>query len=152
MAQKSFELNLNTGYIPVTVNFSGGKEPTEILINPSDADLAKRLFEAQKTIEEKSKEIKDVEVDENGTPIIEDYVEKTNKINELVYESIDYAFNSDISSKIFKYCSPLAIIDGKPFVLQFLEKITPFIKETLEKEQKKSKQNTDKYLLKYMKK
>ena len=141
---------MNLGYIPLTVNFDGGKEPVTIMFNPADTDMARRLFEAQKMIDEKAKGMEDIKLNEQGLPIAEEYIEKANELNDTVYKAIDYAFNSTVSTQIFKYCTPFAIINGQPFVMQFLEKITPFIKETMETEQKKVQKYADKYLGKYM--
>lgn len=153
MSTKSngYEISMDLGYVPLTINFTNGKEPVTIMFNPADTDMVRRLFEAQKMINDKAALMEDLKMDEQGMPIADDYIVKANELNDLVYEAIDYAFNTNVSENVFKYCKPFAITDGQPFVMQFLEKITPFIKDTMEKEQKKAQKYANKYLGKYMK-
>ena len=150
MSTKNYEITMDLGYVPLTLNFTNGKEPVTIMFNPSDTDIARRLFEAQKMIQDKIKIMEGIELNENGFPIAEEYIEKANEVNETVYKAIDYIFNSSVSDKIFMYSNPFAIINGKTYIEQFLEKITPFMRETMEKGQKQIQKN-NKYLQKYTK-
>ena len=152
MAEKIYNLDLSLGFKTFRIKFAEFDDPVDILFNPADADLPKRLFEAQKRIENSIKDVEPFELDENGLPKTDEYIEKTNKINQIVFEAIDYAFGNKISDKLFSHCSPFAITNGKQFVLQFIEKITPALEKIINAENKKSNEYANKHLAKYMKK
>lgn len=152
MAEKTYKIDLSLGFKTFEVKFKEFDEPVYIQFNPADEDLPKRLFEAQKMIEEKTKNLKEYSLDENGTPDTEVYIQSQNELNNIVYDAIDYAFGNQISEQIFRHCSPFAITDGNLFVLQFIEKISPVIEKIVKEESKKSNEHTNKYYAKYMKK
>lgn len=147
----SYELNLDLGLKTFKVKFAEFDDTVDILFNPADADLPKRLFEAQKMIEQKSNGIKDFELDENGMPKTDSYIDNMNEINNSVFEAIDYAFGNKIADKIFKYCSPFTITNGQYFIIQFFEKIAPALEEIIKKERKNASEQANKHLAKYVK-
>lgn len=134
------------------IEFEGRNSTVEIAFNPNDPDLSKRLMEAQKTIDEKVKDIKRFEVDENGIPNADDCIKYFNEVNQIVYDAIDYAFGNKISDKVFMHCSPFAIVNGEYFVLHFFNRITPVLEKIIGSNQKKASENMNKHLAKYLKK
>lgn len=151
MSENVYNLDLTLGFKTFRVNFLEFDDPVDIMFNPADSDLPKRLFEAEKRIKESAKNIKDFKLNPDGTPETDDYIEKANEVNQIVFDAVDYAFGNKISDKIFKHCSPLAITGGKPFVVQFFEKITPELEKIIKKEQKAASAEAQKYLAKYAK-
>lgn len=143
---------LGSGLETFEIEFKDRGINTEISFNPSDPDLAKRLFEAQKIIDDKSKEVQAFEMDENGIPNTDSCVEYFNDVNQIVFDAIDYAFGNKVSDKIFQFCSPFAIVGGEYFMLHFLNQITPILKSIIEDKQKKASANANKHLAKYLKK
>jgi hypothetical protein len=83
-------IKLNTGLRPFDIQFDEDEIKT-IYFNPTDADLPKRMLEAQKMIEEKTKNIKDVEIDENGLPCCDEYIAVVDEINKAICDTMDYA-------------------------------------------------------------
>ena len=151
MAKNNYEINLSVGLVPFKIKFPDFDDAVEIMFNPSDADLPKRLFEADKLLNKKAEEIGEYKVTEEGLPDTDDYVQKTEAINKAAYEVVDYAFGAPVSEKVFKYCSPFSIVNGEMFILQFLEKITPVMQEIIEKDRKKADEKMNAYLAKYRK-
>lgn len=149
---KEFEINLSLGLKPFKINFEEFDEPVMIMFNPADADIPKRLFEAQKRIEEGKEKIGNFELDENGLPKVDEYIDSVTQLNNLVFDAVDYAFGNKISDKLFKHCSPFAVTNGQYFIMQFFEKITPVMQKIIESEKGKANENTQKYLSKYKKK
>lgn len=149
MAEQVYDLDLSLGFKTFRIRFADFNDEVEISFNPADADLPKRLFEAEKRIKESAKNMQNIEMNEDGTPVTDDYIEKMNAVNAMIFDAVDYAFGNKISDKVFKYCSPLAITGGKPFVVQFFEKITPVLEKIIKQEQAKSDKATQKYLAKY---
>lgn len=152
MAEKTYKIDLSLGFKTFEIKFKEFEEPVYIQFNPADEDLPKRLFEAQKMIDEKTEKIKEYSVDENGIPNTDEYIQTQDEINKAIYDAIDYAFGNKISEQIFKHCSPVAKTDGKLFVLQFIEKISPILEKIVKDETKKANAHIDKYYSKYAKK
>lgn len=149
MAKDIYNLDLNLGFKTFRVKFAEFDDTVDILFNPADADLPKRLFEAQKKIEAETKSLENFKLNADGTPVADEYIEKANYVNNVIFDAVDYAFGNKISDKIFIHCSPLAITNGQPFIVQFFEKITPAIQSVIEAEQKKANAAAKKYLDKY---
>lgn len=146
------KITIDSGLETFEIDFKDRGETAEISFNPSDPDLSKRLFEAQKVIDEKTKEVKRYEVDENGVPVVDSCIEYLNGINKIVYDAIDYAFGNKISDVVFKYCSPFAIVNGEYYIWSFINGMTPLLKDIIGKDQKTASDNMNKHLAKYMRK
>lgn len=141
-------MKLSTGKKPFKIEFDTGDVET-IYFNPNDPDLYVRMIKFQENVENYLKTIEDVELDENGNPVEESAIEKYKNFREVLYEELDNAFDSKISSVVFKKCSPFAIVNGDYFIMQFLDGLIPEIKKhqsqaTLEA-QKKMAKHLDKY-------
>ena len=149
MAKK---VQLSLGLEPLELIFDGNNEPITIMVNLGDADILTRLFEAEQKLKEQAEEFDDIPLDKYGLPKSEEYVEQANKLNNLVYDTVDYVFNAKVSQDIFKYSRPFATPTGIPFVYQFFDVITPLIMQSVKKTVKKTETYTNKYIQKYMEK
>lgn len=141
-------IQLSTGKVKIELIFDGN-EREFIYFNPNDPDLYVRMVNFQENVENYLKNIEDIELDENGNPVEESAIEKYKKFREVLYKELDSAFDSKISSVVFKKCSPFAIVNGDYFIMQFLDGLIPEIKKhqsqaTLEA-QKKMAKHLDKY-------
>lgn len=150
MAEKTYKIDLSLGFKTFEIKFKEFEEPVYIQFNPADEDLPKRLFEAQKMIDEKIKTIKPHNVEEDFNP--DEYIEEKKEINQIIYDAVDYAFGNKISGEVFKHCSPLSPVNGKMYFLHFIEEITPAIESIIKDEMKKTNAHIDKYYSKYAKK
>lgn len=146
----AYKITTETGLEEFEIEFADRGITEIIKFNPFDMDLPKRLFEAQKTIEEKVKEVKKIDVDENGMPGADECAEYLNSINKIVYDAIDYAYGNKISDVVFKYCGPFAIIKDEYYIWSFMEKtgkvLEPIIAQTREKANAKLNKHIKKYL------
>ena len=141
-------IQLSTGKVKIELVFDGAEKEC-IYFNPNDPDLYVRMTRFQENVENYLKNVEDIDIDENGNPVEENAVEKYKKFREVLYEELDTAFDSKISSVVFKKCSPFAIVNGDYFIMQFLDGLIPEIKKyqsqaTLEA-QKKMAKHLDKY-------
>jgi hypothetical protein len=134
------------------VNFDGGKEPVYISFNPCDINITKKLLEAEKNIIEKAKNTVDFDIDENGRPNSDEYIEAMNELNNFVYAQIDYAFGNEISREVFKHISPFTLVNGERLVSQFIYKIVAISEKIINEENKKAYEKMKKYLQKYAEK
>lgn len=168
-------MQLKVGKIAFPIEFDNGEEDV-IYFNPNDPELATRLMKAQDNISNKLDKLEaddlvlkndgSVEIPENvdgyeelsdeHKEILTNNAEKMVKILEetknILCEEIDNAFNSDISSVVFKYCSPLAVVGGEYFIIQFLNAITPEIQREVNKSNKDVEKKMMKHIGKYQKK
>ena len=113
-------IQLSTGKVKIELVFDGAEKEC-IYFNPNDPDLYVRMTRFQENVEKYLKNVEDIELDENGNPVEENAVEKYKKFREVLYEELDTAFDSKISSVVFKKCSPFAIVNGDYFIMQFLD-------------------------------
>lgn len=141
-------IKLNTGKEAFPIEFDNG-DKVEIYFNPNDPDLSIRMRDFQKNVEKRTDFYNDIALDADGNPVDVSAIDKFEEMRNIVCEELDRAFNSDISSKVFKHCSPFAIVDGNYFMLQFIEAIRPEIEKRVKKANEQTNKNMQKYLKKY---
>lgn len=141
-------MKLSTGKVAFPIEFDNGAKET-IYFNPNDPDLFVRFSNFEKRVEDKLTGISDFDLSVDGTPQNEELLEKFENINKVICEELDVAFASNVSSVVFKYCSPFAIVGGEYFLIQFVQAIRPEIEKHNKKAnvelQKKMAKHTDKY-------
>lgn len=167
-------MKLSVGKIAFPIEFDNGDKDC-IYFNPNDPDLATRLMSAQENISKKINALKadDYNLKTDGSfdmpenidgyndltdeqkDLITNRAEVMTKVLEstkkIIFEEIDSAFNGDISSVVFKHCSPLAVVNGEYFILQFLNAITPEIQKQINKTNKDVEKKMSKHIAKYQK-
>lgn len=167
-------MKLSVGKIAFPIEFDNGDKDC-IYFNPNDPDLATRLMNAQENISKKINALKadDYNLKTDGSfdmpenidgyndltdeqkDLITNRAEVMTKVLEstkkIIFEEIDSAFNGDISSVVFKHCSPLAVVNGEYFILQFLNAITPEIQKQINKTNKDVEKKMSKHIAKYQK-
>lgn len=141
-------IRLNTGKEAFPIEFDNG-DKVEIYFNPNDPDLSIRMRDFQKNVEARTDFYNDIALDTEGNPVDVSAIDKFEEMRNIVCEELDRAFNGDISSKVFKHCSPFAIVEGNYFMLQFIEAIRPEIEKRVKKANEQTNKNMQKYLKKY---
>lgn len=141
-------MKLKTGLIAFPIEFDNG-EKDKIYFNPNDPDLFIRFADFEDKMNDRFAELKDVELENDGTPKEKEFIEMMRGINKAICEELDIAFGNKISDVVFKYCSPFAIVNGEYFLEQFVMAIRPEISKYNEKAnlelQKKKKKHIEKY-------
>lgn len=128
-------MKLSTGKKKFEIEFDNG-DVDYIYFNPNDPDLGIRMVDFQKKVDEKMNSLNDVKISADGNASEEqdkEAVEIVREAQDIIKEELDRAFNSEISSVVFKYCSPFAVVNGTYFILAFLEGIMPEIEKEIEK-------------------
>ena len=167
-------MKLSTGKVAFPIEFDNGDKDC-IYFNPNDPDLATRLIAAKDKISARIESMKfeDFELSNTGEAIeienIKDFMslteeqsqsiieraEKTTKVVEdtkkIIFEELNLAFGSDVSSVVFKHCSPFAVVNGEYFIMQFLMAITPEIQKNINKSNAEVEKKMAKHLNKYVK-
>ena len=143
-------MKLSTGKIAFPIEFDNGNKDC-IYFNPNDPDLAVRLKDLQNNINKRMSEMKDINLNNDGSPKDLRVIEDFEKIQGLICNELDVAFGGDISSVVFKYCSPFAIVNGEYFLIQFIEAIKPEVERHIKKANKDAEKKMAKHLAKYNK-
>ena len=167
-------MKLSTGKIAFPIEFDNGDKDC-IYFNPNDPDLGTRLIAARDKIQKRIDEIdlEGLDLANNGELLTSEnpkniYDIPEEKLNEIIYnaekiskvvnetktvacEELNTAFGSDISSVVFKHCSPFAIVDGDYFIINFLDAIAPEIKKHTNKANADLEKKMSKHLSKYIK-
>lgn len=141
-------MKLSTGKVKFPIEFDNGDKDF-IYFNPNDPDLCVRLMNFQDRITEKMKEFDDIELNSEGKSKENSMADIFTKFQDILFKELDIAFGSDVSKVVFKHCSPFAIVDGKFFILQFIEAVKPEIEKHISKAtadvEKKMAKHLDKY-------
>ena len=141
-------MKLSTGKVAFPIEFDNGDKDC-IYFNPNDPNLAIRLKNLQENVNNKISEIEDIKLNNDGTPADMKVIDDFEKIQNVLCNELDIAFGGEISSIVFKYCSPFAIVNGDYFLIQFIEAIKPEIEKHIKKAnadvEKKMAKHLDKY-------
>lgn len=146
MANNKNIIKLNTGLKSYDIYFEDRDEYTTVSFNPFDPDLIVRFNEFQTRCEKKLEDVKDIELDADGMPVDDSYVDSIKQTNKIIKDELDIAFGSKISANLFKYCNPMAIVNGDYFVINFIKAIAPILEEEAKAEQKRLAKHTEKYI------
>lgn len=144
-------MKLSTGKIAFPIEFDNG-DKQNIYFNPNDPDLSIRLKDFQGKIQERTKDLKNLKLNADGNPENPEnaeLIEEFRKIQDILCEELDVAFGGDISSVVFKHCSPFAIVDGEYFLMQFIEAIKPEIEKHIKKANAGVEKKMQKHIAKY---
>ena len=143
-------MKLNTGKVAIPIEFDTG-DVENIYFNPSDPDFAVRLKKMMANLKEYAENMQDFELDENGNPTNDSFLDSFAETQEKLTQEIDGAFKSEVSKVAFKHCSPFALINDEYFVTQFFNAITPVVQMHIEKATKASAERKNKHIGKYVK-
>ena len=153
-------MRLSTGKVAFPIQFDDDKKET-LYLNPNDGGLAVRMMDAQKILENglETLDKENIEINGDGSINISNLpieqakkvIMRYNEVVKVITDAIDYAFASNISEVVFKYCSPLAYIADKKtlFVYHFMDEISKDIQKYLEKKSNMHSENVQKYISKY---
>ena len=112
-------MKLSTGKVAFPIEFDNGAK-TAIYFNPNDPDLMIRMKNFEGRVFERIKDFEDVELTNEGTPADISEIETFEDMQNILKEELDIAFGGSVSSEVFKYCSPFAIVGGQYFIIQFI--------------------------------
>jgi hypothetical protein len=143
-------MKLSTGKIAFPIEFDNGDKDC-IYFNPNDPELMIRLTNFKDTIGAKMDKFDDVELGADGKPENESFIGVFAEMQKEFYKELDFAFGGNISSVVFKHCSPFAIVGGEYFIIQFVNAITPEIEKHVKKANIEVKKKMEKHLEKYSK-
>lgn len=146
-------INAKTNLSNITINFDNG-DSVVFWYNPNDPMFFERLNKMGSNIQKEIEnlELEDFSIGKDGQPIITGEIENLpenekkklvdnwlsiiKKVNNIICSEIDKIFFGEASSKIFKYNSPLSMIDDKYYTTIILKDIFTEIYGVLKRQQK----------------
>ena len=143
-------MKLSTGKVAFPIEFDNGDKEC-IYFNPNDPNLAVRFTEFQDKVNERLKEFEDVDLTPDGEPEDFEFIENFKKMQAVLFEELDKAFDSKVSEIVFKHCSPFAIVQGDYFIMHFIEAISPEIEKNIKKSNAEAEKRMAKHTAKYSK-
>lgn len=143
-------MKLSTGKVAFPIEFDNGDKDC-IYFNPNDPNLFIRLKDFETKTKERLESCGDFNLKNDGQPEMEEQIEQFRKVQNIIFEELDVAFNGEVSSVVFKHCSPFAIINGDFFIMQFIDAITPEIEKHIKKASGEVSANLEKHIAKYKK-
>ena len=132
-----------------------GDENRVIRFNPGDLNMRVRVEEAQKRIRKWEGSLKAIELNPDGTLVVEDEEESAELrgFEDVLRRELNYVFNADVYDTIFSGQSPLCTV-GKEKMFLFeavLQSVTPIIEEEIEAFSSASQARVEKYTEGYRK-
>lgn len=124
-------LNFDDGYKSFMIN----NDPNKVIrFNPTDYGMIERIEQSMKIIDEANMSVNDIELNADGTPVLESASESVSKTSKIIKDQIDYVLGSNVSDIVFGKQSPLSTVKGKPLFERFLECVLPVVQKEIEKE------------------
>ncbi len=145
-------INFDDGFKSFCIN---GDENRVIRFNPGDLNMRVRVEEAQKRIRKWEGSLKAIELNPDGTLVVEDEEESAELrgFEDMLRRELNYVFNADVYDTIFSGQSPLCTV-GKEKMFLFeavLQSVTPIIEEEIEAFSSASQARVEKYTEGYRK-
>ena len=141
-------MKLSTGKVAFPIEFDNGDKDV-IYFNPNDPNLPIRMIDFQEKV---SKRINDLQTMSNSNDKQDqEYpeAEEIKNVQKIICEELDVAFGGEVSSVVFKHCSPFAIINGEYFISVFINAVRPEIEKQIKKTQKEMNAKMEKHIAKY---
>lgn len=145
-------INFDDGFKSFYIN---GDENRVIRFNPGDLNMRVRVEEAQKRIRKWEGSLKAIELNPDGTLVVEDEEESAELrgFEDMLRRELNYVFNADVYDTIFSGQSPLCTV-GKEKMFLFeavLQSVTPIIEEEIEAFSSASQARVENYTKGYRK-
>lgn len=135
-------INIDDGREAITIN---GDPERVIYIQPSDFNLHLRNVQARQKISELLEELDTAKPETD-----EAFADLLDKVDTEVKAQVNHIFNYDVSAVVFGLCSPLmSLKNGKSYIQEFLDAISPIIEETSKKAAEAREQRITKHTGKY---
>lgn len=145
-------MKFNTGLKKIPLEFTDRDETVYIFINPTEKNLPIKLKKLEENIRTRIDKYSHIELGADGKPENTDFLDEYEEMTNIIYEELNTAFASDISSVVFKYCHPLSIVNGNYYFMTFIEQLIPVVEYYAEAEkeaEKKANERVNKYVDKY---
>lgn len=139
----SNKIVINTGFKTYDLVNEKGKLLGQISFNPSDVNITQRY---KKVVEDLEK----IDVEINKGDETEDLIESIRKVDEIIYEKIDYLTNANIAETLFSIVGPFSPMPtGQYFVEYIMEVIGNIITQETGERVKKMSKRIQKHTKKY---
>ncbi len=145
-------VTLGTGLKSIQINYEDAPgEYFLIQFNPKDPQLITRLNGFTDNLQSRIMGVENIRMGADGKPLDDNYIEVFEEITGILCEELDKVFAKPISSALFKYCGPFAIIDDEFFIVNFINAIEPEVQAIMNDSLKEVRKAMDKHTAKYTK-
>lgn len=151
-AGNEFELVVDDGTRRIPIKNTMGDEVGVFYFRPTDIGILKRYREVSETFAEVVKPLESVNITSDGTSTDDDGNEALEKAKGLLYEKIDYLFDSKCSEAFFGSMNPFSPVNGNFYCENVLNAVAGFISKQFDTEVKKINKRVGKYTDQYRKK
>ena len=149
---ENYSIDLSAGLKTIELKFADVGESTFIKFNPADLDIARRSFEAKQRIDKAVDAFSKIDFDNLDADKQEKkMIGEIEKVETTIKESLDYAFGNKVSDEVFKYCSPLAVVNGEYYFVKFMDTIAPVIQQIKSEQETEADKKAKKLMAKYEK-
>lgn len=139
----SNKITINTGFKTYDLVNEKDELLGQISFNPSDVNITQRY---KKVVDDLEK----MDVGEKPSNEADDLIESIRKVDEIIYEKINYLTNADIAATLFSIMGPFSPMPtGQYFVEYILEMIGNIITQETGARVKKMSKHIQKHTKKY---
>ena len=139
----SNKITINTGFKTYDLVNEKDELLGQISFNPSDVNITQRY---KKVVDDLEK----MDVGEKPSNEADDLIESIRKVDEIIYEKINYLTNADIAATLFSIMGPFSPMPtGQYFVEYIMEMIGNIITQETGARVKKMSEHIQKHTKKY---
>lgn len=132
------EYVIDDGKKEIPVKNKLGEVIAVLRFRTTDVNIVKRAEQAEKGIFDAVKCLNNVEIKSDGTAQSSLDTEVLKQAEDNVREQINYIFNDDVCSELFKACNPFSPIGGRFFAEIVVEMLVKIINNEMSKQQEEN--------------
>lgn len=128
------EYIIDDGKKEIPVKNKLGEVLAVLRFRTTDVNIIERAQQANKNIMEAFKALDNIDRNPDGTAKNELDIEKLAEVEKRIKEQINYVFNDDVSSDLFKKCSPFSTIGNKFFFENVIDALLNIVYKEMNKQ------------------
>lgn len=133
---ESDEYIIDDGKKEIPVKNKFGEVLTVLRFRTTDVNIVDRAKEADRNITEALKSLGDIDVNPDGTAKTDLDTAKLAEVESRIREQINYIFNDDVCSDLFRTCSPFSPVNGRFFAMNVIELLLNIVYKEMDKQHK----------------
>ena len=150
-AGNELELVIDDGTRRIPIKNTFGDEVGVFYFRPTDIGILGRYKKISETFEDVVKPLESININPDGTSDTEDGNNALEEAKRLLFEKIDYLFDSNCSEAFFGSMNPFSPVDGAFYCENVLNAVAGFISKQFDTEVKKINKRVGKYTNAYRK-
>lgn len=128
------EYIIDDGKKEIPVKNKLGEVLAVLRFRTTDVNIIERAQQAEKNITEAFKPLYEMDLNPDGTAKNETDMSKLADVEKCIKDEINYVFNDDVSSDLFKKCSPFSPIGNKFFFENVIDALFNIVYKEMNKQ------------------